>query len=39
VWSGGLASVSAHRLLAFDAEELAALPAVWASRLKLGAAA
>ena len=39
VWSGGRASVSAHRLLAFDAEELAALPAVWASRLKLGAAA
>jgi 5-methylthioadenosine/S-adenosylhomocysteine deaminase len=39
VWSGGRASVSAHRLLAFDAEELAALPAAWASRLKLGAAA
>jgi 5-methylthioadenosine/S-adenosylhomocysteine deaminase len=39
VWSGGRASVSAHRLLAFDAEELAALPGAWASRLKLGAAA
>jgi 5-methylthioadenosine/S-adenosylhomocysteine deaminase len=39
VWSGGRAAVSAHRLIAFDAEELAAVPAAWAARLKLGAAA
>jgi 5-methylthioadenosine/S-adenosylhomocysteine deaminase len=39
VWSGGRAAVSAHRLIAFDAEELATLPARWAARLKLGAAA
>lgn len=39
VWSGGRAAVSAHRLIAFDAEELAAVPAAWGARLKLGAAA
>jgi hypothetical protein len=31
--------VSAGRLLAFDEEELAALPAVWAQRLALEVAA
>ena len=39
VWTGGAPRVSAHRLLAFDDEELAALPGAWAQRLKLGAAA
>ena len=39
VWSGGRAAVSARHLIAFDAEELAAVPAAWAARLKLGAAA
>ena len=39
VWSGGRPAVSAHRLIAFDAAELAAVPATWATRLKLGAAA
>jgi 5-methylthioadenosine/S-adenosylhomocysteine deaminase len=39
VWSGGRAAVSAHRLLAFDTEELAAIRARWVARLKLGAAA
>jgi 5-methylthioadenosine/S-adenosylhomocysteine deaminase len=39
VWSGGRAAVREHRLLAFDTEELKQLPASWARRLKLGAAA
>ncbi len=39
VWSGGRPAVSAHRLIAFDAAELAAVAAAWAARLKLGAAA
>ncbi len=39
VWTGGRAAVSAGRLLAFDSEELAALPPRWAQRLKLEAAA
>jgi len=39
VWCSGRAAVQAHRLLAFDAEELAAIPARWAGRLKMGAAA
>ena len=39
VWSGGRAAVSGGRLLAFDETELAQLPAEWARRLALGAAA
>jgi 5-methylthioadenosine/S-adenosylhomocysteine deaminase len=39
VWSGGRAAVSDGRLLAFDETELAQLPAEWARRLALGAAA
>jgi len=39
VWSGGRAAVSARRLIAFDAAELAAVPPAWTARLKLGAAA
>jgi 5-methylthioadenosine/S-adenosylhomocysteine deaminase len=39
VWTGGREAVRAHRLLAFDAEELAQLPARWAQRLKMGVAA
>jgi 5-methylthioadenosine/S-adenosylhomocysteine deaminase len=39
VWSAGRAAVSEGRLLAFDEEELAALPARWAERLQLEAAA
>jgi len=39
VWTAGRAAVSAGRLLAFDEEELAALPAAWAERLALEAAA
>jgi len=39
VWCGGRAAVSAQRLLAFDPEELAALPRAWSRRLNLGAAA
>ena len=39
VWTGGRARVSDGRLLAFDEEELAALPVRWAQRLRLEAAA
>jgi 5-methylthioadenosine/S-adenosylhomocysteine deaminase len=39
VWSGGRALVSAGRLLAFDEQELAALPEIWRRRLQLEAAA
>ncbi len=39
VWTSGRAAVSEGRLLAFDEEEIAALPARWAQRLKLEAAA
>lgn len=39
VWTAGRAAVSAGRLLAFDEEELAGLPARWAQRLALEAAA
>jgi 5-methylthioadenosine/S-adenosylhomocysteine deaminase len=39
VWSGGRALVSAGRLLAFDEQELGALPETWRRRLKLEAAA
>jgi len=39
VWTGGRAAVSEHRLQLFDAEELAALPNLWAQRLALEAAA
>jgi 5-methylthioadenosine/S-adenosylhomocysteine deaminase len=39
VWSGGRRAVRDHRLLAFDLDELTALPARWAARLKMGAAA
>lgn len=39
VWSGGRAALSAGRLLAFDEEELGALPARWVQRLRLEAAA
>ena len=39
VWTGGRCAVSEGRLLAFDEEEIAALPARWAQRLKLEAAA
>jgi 5-methylthioadenosine/S-adenosylhomocysteine deaminase len=39
VWTGGRCALSEGRLLAFDEEEIAALPAHWAQRLKLEAAA
>jgi 5-methylthioadenosine/S-adenosylhomocysteine deaminase len=39
VWTGGRCAVSEGRLLAFDEEEIAALPARWAQRLKLEDAA
>jgi 5-methylthioadenosine/S-adenosylhomocysteine deaminase len=39
VWTAGRAAVSAGRLLAFDEEELAALPVRWGERLALEAAA
>jgi 5-methylthioadenosine/S-adenosylhomocysteine deaminase len=39
VWTGGRCAVSEGRLLAFDEEEIATLPARWAQRLKLEAAA
>ncbi|MBS0577668.1 MAG: amidohydrolase family protein [Proteobacteria bacterium] len=39
VWTGGRCAVSEGRLLAFDEEEIAALPARWMQRLKLEAAA
>ena len=39
VWTSGRCAVSEGRLLAFDEEEIAALPARWAQRLKLEAAA
>jgi 5-methylthioadenosine/S-adenosylhomocysteine deaminase len=39
VWISGRAAVSAGRLLAFDGGELEALPAQWAQRLALEAAA
>jgi 5-methylthioadenosine/S-adenosylhomocysteine deaminase len=39
VWTGGRCAVSEGRLLAFDEEEIAALPARWTQRLKLEAAA
>ncbi len=39
VWTGGRCAVSEGRLLAFDEEEIVALPERWAQRLKLGAAA
>ena len=39
VWSGGRAAVAGARLLAFDAEELGALPQRWAQRLRVEAAA
>lgn len=39
VWTAGRAAVSAGRLLAFDEEELAGLPARWAQRLALEVAA
>jgi 5-methylthioadenosine/S-adenosylhomocysteine deaminase len=39
VWISGRAAVSAGRLLAFDSGELEALPAQWAQRLALEAAA
>jgi 5-methylthioadenosine/S-adenosylhomocysteine deaminase len=39
VWSHGRALVSGHRLGLFDADELAALPGLWARRLALEAAA
>ena len=39
VWTGGRCALSEGRLLAFDEEEIATLPARWAQRLKLEAAA
>jgi 5-methylthioadenosine/S-adenosylhomocysteine deaminase len=39
VWCGGRAALADGRLLAFDESELAALPARWAQRLQLEAAA
>ncbi len=39
VWTSGRCALSEGRLLAFDEEEIAALPARWAQRLKLEAAA
>jgi 5-methylthioadenosine/S-adenosylhomocysteine deaminase len=39
VWISGRAAVSGGRLLAFDEAEIAALPAAWAQRLALDAAA
>ena len=39
VWTGGRCAVSEGRLLAFDEEEIAALPARWVQRLKLEVAA
>lgn len=39
VWTGGRAVVSEQRLRLFDADELAALPTLWAQRLALEAAA
>jgi 5-methylthioadenosine/S-adenosylhomocysteine deaminase len=39
VWTSGRCAVSEGRLLAFDEEEIAALPARWTQRLKLEAAA
>lgn len=39
VWTGGRCAVSEGRLLAFDEEEIVALPERWAQRLKLEAAA
>jgi 5-methylthioadenosine/S-adenosylhomocysteine deaminase len=39
VWTSGRCAVSEGRLLAFDEEEIAALPARWSPRLKLEAAA
>jgi 5-methylthioadenosine/S-adenosylhomocysteine deaminase len=39
VWSGGRAAVAGARLLAFDEEELGALPQRWAQRLRVEAAA
>jgi 5-methylthioadenosine/S-adenosylhomocysteine deaminase len=38
VWTGGRCAVSEGRLLAFDEEEIAGLPARWAERLKQEAA-
>ncbi len=39
VWTAGRLAVSGARLVAFDEEELAALPARWAQRVRMGAAA
>jgi len=39
VWTGGRLAVSGARLVALDEEELAALPARWAQRVRMEAAA
>jgi 5-methylthioadenosine/S-adenosylhomocysteine deaminase len=39
VWTAGRLAVSAARLVAFDEEELAGLPARWAQRIRMEAAA
>ncbi len=39
VWTAGRVAVSGARLVVFDAEELAGLPACWAQRIRMEAAA